>query len=398
MARSKQIFALDLGTTKFCLAALHQSAGRPDIQVCEVPALGMKRGMLVDFEEASRALNKLVEEAEARFKCDIRRVVVGVAGSHLKSRTVTGNMEIQDSLIKTIHVQSLTVDVENQCRSSHREILHCIPIHFDVDSRDSVNNPIGLSGSHLSGSFFVIDADRSYLKDMIRLCNHCGLEVCQLYSEPFASASVTVDDQLKNLGVALADIGGGTTDGIIFQHGRPVSMFTINTAGNHMHRDLSVGLNIPLSDGLRIKEHYGLTDLPGFLDLKDIHGTLVRFSDQRIRGILEARILELGKFMFHSLVDHQGNLGGGILFTGGGSYLKGIDKFLGAKFGVSVKSQQPHISLGMSHDWEYPATYATVIGLINLEIGRRKILHDESSASWPKRYVYQFVNWIRELS
>lgn len=397
MASSKSIFALDLGTTKFCIAVLDPLESSDKIKLCEVPAKGMKRGMLSDFAEAQVALAELVEKAENDLGIDLRKIVVGVAGSHLKGSTLYKEIAIQESFIRQRHIDDLTHEVESLSRGNDRELLHCIPVEFKVDSREAIPNPIGLSGAKLTGRYFLIDADKNYLKDLVRLCNQCGLEVEQLFSEPFASASVTVHDHLKNLGVAVADIGGGTTDGIIFQNGRPVDMFTINTAGNHVNRDLSVGLNIPIVEGLKLKEEYGLSDLPSSVHITDIHGQTLDADREQIENILQARILELGKYMFHALVSHQGNLGGGIILTGGGSRLKGIDHFLAGKFGISVRSQCPSLPMSqMSQD--FSSRHATAIGLLNLEYGRRQVLGFDESSFWPKKYFSQFVNWVRDLS
>ena len=397
MASTKAIIALDLGTTKFCIGYLDPQHPNKKIQLCEVPAKGMHRGMLANFSEAREALNELIEKSENLLGVDIRKIVVGVAGSHLKGSNIHKEIAIQDSFIRQKHIDDLTSEVESMSRDPQRELLHCIPVDFVVDDREAILNPVGLSGAKLTGRYFVIDADKNYLKDLVRLCNQSGLEVNQLFSEPFASASVTVHDQLKTMGVAVADIGGGTTDGIIFQNGRPVDMFTINTAGNHVNRDLSVGLNIPMNSGLDLKENYGLTDLPLVLDLEDIHGYPVKVTQSQITNILQARILELGKFMFHSLVKHQGSLGGGIILTGGGSRLKGIDQFLAQKFGISVRSQCPTLDLDESSK-PFSSKHATVIGLLNLEYGRQQVLGFEQAGFWPKKALFQFVNWIRDLS
>lgn len=398
MTRNTHTLALDLGTTKFCIAAIPTKADSRDISLHEVSSQGMRRGMMVDFNKAKDALNKLIEEAEKILKIDISSVVVGVAGSHLKGQLVSKDMTIADPFIRSRHIEDLTREVENENRSQNRELLHCIPVSFQIDDRDPILNPVGLSGSLIRGRFFVIDADKSYLKDLIRLCNQCGLKVSQLYAEPFASASVTIEDSLKNLGVAIADIGGGTTDGIVFQDGRPVDLFTINTAGHHMNRDLSVGLNLSIEAGIEIKESYGLLRIPLEMHLHNVHGQSFTARRQQVKDILQARVLELGKFMFHALLPHQGSLGGGIIFTGGGSKLQGIDSFLSQKFGLTVICQEPQLLGDATSTQDFEPRHATVLGLLNLEIGRMRALNLGFESSWPKKYMTQFFNWIKELS
>lgn len=393
------IFALDLGTTKFCIAALYKEKDRKQFRIVEVPSAGMRRGMLADFPEAQKALNELLEKAEKELNCDIRQIVVGIAGSHLRGHMTEKSINIENDLISQNHIEKLSKQVEESEVNPYRELLHCIPFHFQIDGREPVKNPVGLSGIKLTGRYYCIDADKSYLKDVVRLCNTVGLEVLQLFSEPFASASVTISDKLKQSGVALADIGGGTTDGIVFQNGKPASVFTINIAGRMMTNDLAMALNLDNPTAEKLKHDIGLLRSGGSIQkAENIHGTQINIPSKYINQILEARILELASYIVESLKNYKGRLGGGLVLTGGGSEIECITNFLTEKFGIPVTHTNPVLNhLNQTYD-NYPGRYATVIGLVNLEICRRHSHHNLKPHLWARRYINQFVNWVKDIS
>jgi cell division protein FtsA len=401
MVTKSNLFALDLGTTKFCIGSLMQhQTQNPRLQIVDTPAKGMRRGMLADFDQAVSALNQLIEKAEAKFETDIRKIVVGVAGSHLRGQIVQQEVILDNEAVTEDHIQQLSELADRAHSDEFREVLHCIPVDYQLDDREPITNPHGFSGRKILGRFFIIDADQSYLKDTVRLCNQVGLEVSHMFSEPFASASVTIDDVHKERGVAIADIGGGTTDGLVFQNGRPVDIFTINIAGMMMTRDLAVGLGISEMRAESIKCDHGLSlsSMANAFEEDNIYGQKTRIEPKTVETILRARILELGGFLAESLKKYRGQLGAGVYLTGGGSKVKGLDQMLTEKFGIGVHSIDPLFNLNQTTFDQYQSRYATVIGLLNLELCRQRSLKSMRSQFWAKKYIDHFVNWIRELS
>ena len=425
----KDLFALDLGTTKFCLAFLKGGArgAAPSVEIIGVPAAGMRRGMIADIDLAKKALNTLLEVSERQLGIDVRRVVVGIAGSHLQGRVVSSAKSL---LLGTVHandMRDLVAQVEGDFQLEARELLHCVPVHYRVDMREPVDNPAGFSGRVLNGDFFLIDADKTYLKDVVRLCNQCGLEVVRLVSEPFASASVTVPEERKNLGVVLADIGGGTTDGLVFQRGRPRGGFTLNVAGALMTHDLAIGLNLNLEEAERVKVFFGLRPInpSDTFEVRDLKGRsrLIQWSE--VYPIIGARVQELTAMLSRQIKPYAlgtvggagGGLGGGVMLTGGASELRGMADFIEERLSMPVERVRPTLSLNA--ETTIPATsgasnvpstqtthtstafatkYATVIGLLNLEICHANDRKKDRRIHWSSRYVSQFVNWLRDLS
>jgi len=427
----KGLYALDLGTTKYCLGSLHQSVSiashnqpAPSIEIIGVPALGMRRGMVADFQHAKQALNTLLDAAERHFNDDVSRVLVGIAGSHLESRLVKVSVELPHGSVRDKDIEELAHKAEHDFARTAREILHCVPIAYHIDSRPRIENPVGCSGRLLLGDFFIIDADKAYLADVVKLCNECGLEVARLVSEPFASASVTVSENAKELGMVLADIGGGTTDGLVFQNGRPCAAFTVNIAGTLMTNDLAIGLNLPLEEAERVKVCFGLGSADGttVLEATDTRGKRVTITAAQVYPILAPRIRELTVLIARNLSAFKGRLGAGIQLTGGGSEVLGIAPFMESLLKVPVTKARPTLDLaklsvqqiensGFAQSRNsalapqiqrvptvYAAKYATVVGLLNLEVGRQAEIARTKRPSWPGKYLAGFMNWLKELS
>ena len=237
------IVALDLGTTKFCIAVVQNQGSdiAPRLKIISVPARGMRKGMLADFTEAQEALSALLDLAEQELSIFITKVCVGVAGSHLKSNIV----EHKTSLASESPINHEVLDeIENHLRLSHgcklSNVIYTQALAYKLDGREWIDNPIGFSGNDLLSKHFIIRADRNYLNDIIRLCGNCGVEVSRVFAEPLASSSVLVT-QHKLVGV-VADIGGGTTDGIVSTP-QTSKLFATNVGGNLIANDLVLGLN-----------------------------------------------------------------------------------------------------------------------------------------------------------
>jgi cell division protein FtsA len=320
---------------------------------------------------------------------------------------VSTSLAVQGETVTGRDLTALVEKVESQYASDTRELLHTVPVGYRVDARETVEDPRGFRGRVLTGEFFLIDADKFYLRDVVDVCNECGLQVVRLYSEPFASASVTVPDTHKQLGVALADIGGGTTDGIVFKSGRPVSVFTVNVAGKLMTNDLAIGLSTTPDEAEKVKIRFGVKPRAGdSCDLRDLRGATRVITAKDVNPILLPRIHELGGLIAQALMPFRGTLGGGLLLTGGGADVKGIAEYFHLKMGVPVLRARPVLAdagTGISAEATltrstHPTKHATVIGLLNLELGRLSEAQKSKKTTWTTRYLGQFVNWIKELS
>ena len=404
--------SLDLGTTKFCLAAIkkEKSDSVPKLEMTSVPAKGMYRGMLSDLAEAKLALDELLDISERKFGLEVKEVVVGVAGSHLKSEKVTQEIfNPHPSLISEKVLNNLEERAKASCQHEEKDILHLIPINYTIDDRIQTKKPLGFSFKKLKGEFFAIQADKLYLIDIVRLCNEAGLEVKRLYAEPFASAAVILNQKIRDLGVIIADIGGGTTDALVFRSGDPCDVFTVNIAGKIMTGDLSIGLGIPFEAAEEIKRTYGLSKQTNYsLRVMDLYGKPKEIHGKDVYNILGARIKELAEHIKRESSKHAFSVHSGLVLTGGGSEVLGLAEFLEQLLPFKVRKANPHIPTHLYKDVSYTSTvyepeehetkYATSLGLLYLETIFQGGGNKSENLGKINKFFKGFFEWVKELS
>ncbi len=404
--------ALDLGTTKFCLAAIKKETPEslPQLEIISIPAQGMYRGMLSNLKEATEALKELLTVAEKQLGTDVSEVVVGVAGSHLRSQRVIVELyNPHPSLIGETVLHQLEEKAKIQGFKEDKDILHLVPINYTIDDRIHTKNPNGFSFKKIVGEFFILQADKLYLIDIVRVCNEAGLEVKKLYAEPFASASVILSQKVKDQGVIIADIGGGTTDALVFKRGDPVDVFTINIAGKIMSNDLAIGLGISFDVAEQIKRTYGLQQSPPyFVDVIDLYKRPKRISGEMIFNILSARVRELAELIKQASHTHTVSLRSGLILTGGGSEVLGLTSLLEKFLSYSVGKANPQIPTHLYKNVSYTSSlyepeehetkYATSLGLLYLETIRQEANKKPENLNKINKFFKSFFDWMKELS
>lgn len=407
---ANSILALDFGTSKFCLGWLQlgQKGEAPALETISVAAGGMRRGMVANVALAQDRLAQLIETAEKKLSIDISAAIVGVAGSHISSRPVRTALPLNDEAVTPLHLSRLSMNAIEKFKVEGREILHTIPVEYKVDDRPPTSFPVGLSGKHLNGTFLLIEASQSYLRDLISLCNKSGLEVKKFMAEPYASSVVTTSEEERRLGVAVCDIGGGTTDGMIYLGGSAFSAFTVNVAGHLMTNDLALGLNLPFEEAERLKVIVGLGSevARSFqLEAMDIKGRCVNVSQASISRILRARISELAEMIAREIRNYKGSLGAGVILTGGGAEVLGIAALLESGLGIPVSVGSPTMHSAVNHMecdvgslTAHPTKLATVLGMLQIELMTRANSHALRHGERQSRYFTRVVNWLREFT
>ena len=409
MIFKNKVYALDLGTTKFCFATVvekdHDQV--PNIHFITVPANGMRRGMLENFEQAKQSLNTLIESAESELQTQITQTVVGIAGSHLTSQMKTC-VQIEDKVSTVNHktLENLKAKAKIESSVLNKEILHVVPISYQIDNRDSLKNPFGFSFSKITGNFLIIYADKLYLTDVVKLCNSCGIEVKRLYAEPYASASVILTDQAKEAGVVIADIGGGTTDGIIFSEGSPKKVFTVNIGGKLMTSDLSIGLGIPIDEAEKIKRAIGLhPNQQKTIETHDIYKNSKNIYQEAVHNILGPRVTELANLINKETQKEKIFLAGGLILTGGGSETLGMTDYMNHTLPYQTKKIHPSLPLEVckylnmtQSSLSYSTQLATVLGLLYLENIHQSQIQSPNKTWRISKYFRELAIWFKELS
>ncbi len=400
----EKIFALDLGTTKFCLGYLqfNRKDNSIDIDTVTVASQGMNRGMIADFYGAQKALATLLDLAEKEFSSDIDHVTLGVSGTHLKSAFITAQLPMDnDRVVKPRTLEKIREQIRLDHYNEKRELIHISPHGYQIDDREWIVNPLGFSGANLGAKFFVIEADRYYLSDLVRLCNSCGIKVTSLVSEQYASSMVTLEPPRKDLGVVLLDIGGGTTDGMLFMNGKPSKVFTISIGGNLMTRDLSIGLGLPFDEAERIKIIGGLSqnDRPFSWEIRDLQGRVCKVDPSQIFEILQARIVELAELVKKEIQAYLPLIQGGIILTGGGSEIQGICQTFQQVLHIPVDKVDPVFknSTDSNEGSKLSSKYATVLGLLYQEYAQITRARANMQIGPLGGTFIRMFNWVKEL-
>ena len=405
---SKEVYyALDLGTTKFCLAKYDLAASNENpFNAVTVPADGMRRGMLADMYLAEIRLKELLERAEKEFGADITSAVVGVAGSHLRGTIIRNSNDIGLQTVTADHLHSLALLEKNQL-PDNEGILHRVPLSYRVDKREWVRNPVGFSGTTLESESFLIQGQNSYMKDIVTLCNNSGLHVDRLYAEPYASAMVTVSREAMQEGVIIADIGGGTTDGIIFRAGLPIGLFSINIGGKLITSDLSIGLGISENSAESLKVNYGLAIEDSSATNENLQTRREVSMQHEAYKIMQARVQELCKNIHKKTYRYNKFIGYGIILTGGSCQLRGIRSEFSKEFLHHIECTHPAIPNIHNDALEVDPNadinpiayrYATAVGLIYLSLTDSKSRQSNSSSRIASKYLKGIWKWVKELA
>jgi cell division protein FtsA len=372
------IVGLDIGTTKVCaiVAEINESTGATTVLgIGKAPSDGLHRGVVANIEKTVRSIQQAIDQAQQQSGIAIEEVVVGIAGDHIQSFQTTGIISISnpDREISQDDVDRLLEETRRIALPADRKILHVIPQEYIIDGQDGIMEPVGMSGIRMEARVHVVTGLVTAAQNIYRCVERTGLRVRNLVLEPIASSFSVLDEEEKEVGVALVDIGGGTTDIAIFEEGiiRHTAVFGI--AGRQVTDDIREGLGIIASQAERIKREYGhayeksiLSDevfmIPGVGGRKPMEVTkslLCRIIQPRMEELLEFACAELRRSGYAS------RLSAGVALTGGGSLLRGSEDLASEIFGVPVKIGIPGGlgNSGLAPEVENPQ-YATGVGLI----------------------------------
>ncbi len=373
----KNILAgLDLGTTKVC-AVIAEKGDNSKIDILGfgiAPSEGLHKGLVANISKTAEAIKNAVQIASNRAGIQINTVNVGVAGEHITSirhrNYVTINSEEKE--ITKADLDRLEADVRTIRIPSDRQILHIIPEEFSIDHQGGIENPLGMSGSRLEATNHVVLASIPAIQNIKKSVERAGLHVQDYILQPIASSSSVLEESEKDLGVALIDIGGGTTDIAIFHNKAIKHTKVIGVAGNQVTNDIRESLGVVTEEAENLKKEYGYAT----------EGAIIREMDILIKGVgargntkipisLLTQIISLRMRELFVLIDNEIRSAGfknkikaGIILTGGGSLLKGCTELAEEVFGLPSRIGVPQeLGHGLSNEIESPE-FATVAGLI----------------------------------
>lgn len=368
------IVGLDIGTSKVVAVVAEMMAdGRYEvIGLGQHESKGMKKGVVVNIEATVNSIQRALEEAELMADCKIREVYTGIAGSHIRSFNSSGMVAVKDKEVTQADVARVIETAKAVSIPTDQQVLHVLPQEFIVDGQEDVREPLGMSGIRLEVRVHIVTGAVSAAQNIVKCVRRCGLEVQDLILQPLASSLSVLSQDEKELGVALVDIGGGTTDIAIFTNGAIRHTAVIPIAGDQITNDIAMALRTPTPDAEEIKLRYGIAkqvlaspdekiEVPGLGD----RGPRT-LSKQALSAVIEPRVEELYSLV-HQVIRESGYeelLSSGVVITGGTSLLPGMVELGEDIFLKPVRIGVPEYAGGLADVVKSPR-YATVMGLLN---------------------------------
>jgi len=371
------IVGLDLGTTKVCAVIAEKLPEQNRIDVLGfgvAPSEGLHKGLVANIGKTAEAIKAAMSIASNRAGLEVSVVNVGVAGEHITSIRHRNYVTISrdEKEITKEDLDRLEADVRTIRIPSDRQILHIIPEEYSVDHQNGIENPIGMSGSRLEASNHVVLASIPAMENIRKSVERAGYKVQDYILQPIASSASVLEDSEKDLGVALLDIGGGTTDIAIYHKKAIKHTRVIGVAGNQVTNDIRESLGVMTDEAERLKKEYGYASESAIIKDEDIliKGVGAR-GNTKIPISLLTQIISLRMKELFTLVDNElrtagfkSKLKAGIVLTGGGSLLRGVTELAEEVFGLPTRIGVPlELGSGLSNEIESPE-FATVAGLI----------------------------------
>jgi cell division protein FtsA len=425
--RRKIVTGLDIGTTKIC-ALIAEVSGDNNIEIIGIglaPSNGLRKGIVVDIDKTSHAIKSAIQKAERMAGQKVDSAYVGIAGSHIKSINshgvvaVTGDeKEIKESDIKRVIDAARIIPV-----SAEEDILHVLPREFIVDGSPGIQDPLGMSGVRLEVETHIIKGASTSIQNLVKSVLRAGLSVDEVVLEPLASSQAVLSDDEKELGAVLVDIGGGTTDVIVFHEGSIAHTSVIPVGGNHVSNDIAVGLRTPVSEAEKIKIMHGSV-LPGEINDQEKIEVLAasgkkrkKLSRKMLCQVIEPRMSEVFSLIRKEL-DSAGTADmtpAGMILTGGASLLEGSEKLASDITELPVRIGEPDYVSGLSNVIDNPvyikkgdtiprAIFSTAVGLIEfaLENGDAKNSKLSSNSNNNSKEIVsgfftKLKNWFSEF-
>ncbi len=373
------VVALDIGTHKIaCLVAERRPEGGLEIVgLGRSPSRGLKRGVVVNIESTVQSIQRAVEEAELMANCEIQSVTAGIAGSHLRSLNSHGIVAIKNREVAQDDLDRVIDAARAVAIPADQTILHILPQEFIIDGQDGIREPIGMSGVRLEARVHMVVGAVSATQNVRKCIRRCGLEVDDLVANQVASAQAVLEDDEKELGVCLVDIGGGTTDLAVFTGGSIRHTAVIPIAGDQVTNDIAVALRTPPQHAEEIKTRYAcaLTQLAGSDETIEVPSIGERpprqLSRQTLAEVVQPRYAEL-LGLIQSEIRRSGYedlVAGGVVLSGGSARMEGLVDLAEEVFHMPVRPGLPEGVAGLGDELRDPI-YATGVGLLLFAEGR----------------------------
>ena len=336
------------------------------------PSVGLRKGVVINIESTVASIKKAVEEAELMAGCEIYSVYAGIAGGHIKGFNSHGIVTVKDREIRDGDIKRVVEAAKAVAIPMDREVIHILPMHFSVDEQEGIKRPLGMRGGRLEVHCHIVTGAAASASNIVKCANQCGLNVRDIVLEPLASARAVLGEDEKDLGVALIDIGGGTSDLVIFHQGTLKHSAVLALGGNHITNDIALGLRTPAYPAAEfLKRNAGCAvasrvSAEEEIEVESVGGRPPRLVKRQILSeIIEQRVEEILQLVHREVVNSglEELITSGVVLTGGTALMPGIEELAESVFKVPARVGIPTGVGGLSDVVANPM-FATGVGLV----------------------------------
>jgi cell division protein FtsA len=372
--RDHIVVGLDIGTTKICaiVAEVTEEGAINIIGVGSSLSRGLRKGVVVNIESTVESIKKAIEEAELMAAVQINSVYTGIAGSHISGENSRGVIALKKQEVTRSDVERAIETARTVAVLPHdRRVLHVLPREFMVDDQDGIREPLGMSGTRLEVDVHIITGAVTSAQNLIKSVNRAGLDVVDIILQPLASSEAVLSPEERELGVAMVDLGGGTTDLAIFVEGSIRHTAVLPIGGQHLSTDLAIGLRTPQAEAEKLKVRHGVALVEmvkeqEFVEVPSVGERPPRtLARKMVAEIIQPRVEEMFDLMRREIVraGYEGMLAAGVVITGGTSMLEGMPDAAERILDLPVRRGIPS-GVGGLRDIVSSPMYATGVGLI----------------------------------
>jgi cell division protein FtsA len=401
------IVGLDIGTSKVCSAVGEVTEhGVEIIGIGSHGSLGMRKGVVINIDNTVASIKKAVEEAALMAGCEINTVFTGIAGSHIKAFNSHGVVAVKTKEVSQRDLDRVLDAAKAVAIPTDQEVVHVLPQDYIIDDQDGIKDPLGMSGVRLEARVHIVTGATTAMQNIVKCCNRSGLHVADVALMPVACADAVLTEDEKDLGVALADMGSGTTDITIFHDGTVKHTAVLPIGGNHVTNDIAAGLRTPFADAERIKLRYGCAMASMVaeqvrLEVPSSAGKPQRsVSRQILCEIIEPRMDEVFQLIRREILKsgYEDYLGSGVVMTGGSMLLPGALEAAELAIGCPVRLGTPRHVGGLVDVIANPV-YSSAIGLVLYGIKRqeRSFFRVREDATILAKVKHRMSDWLSDF-
>lgn len=369
---SELIVGLDIGTTKICCIIGETTPDGIDIiGVGTSPSKGLRKGVVINIDSTVQSIKKAIEEAEYMAGVEVNAVYAGIAGGHIKGFNSHGIVAIKENEVSEYDVERVVDAARAVAIPLDREVIHVIPQEFIIDGQGGIKDPVGMSGVRLECKVHIVTGAVTSAQNIVKCANRCGLHVADIVLEQVASAEAVLSGDERELGVAVVDIGGGTTDIAVFSQGSVVHTSVLSLGGHHLTNDIAVGLRTPMAEAEKIKQKYGcsmvdMVNQEDTIQVPSVGGRAARTLPRAILGeIIEPRVEEIFALVGREiqLSGYEDQIASGVVITGGTTSLEGMPELAERVLKMPVRRGVP-TGVGGLIDVVRRPKFSTGVGLV----------------------------------